>query len=93
MYPPRFRVVIGCFPPANPLPARFQFTGAKEEVVFDVVLRPQSAPPTAGKHALHLFIIGFTCKIKHGGLVVFCLSLTSSWHPKFWDSFVFSTAI
>ena len=57
MYPPRFRVVIDCFPPANPLPARFQFTGAKEEVVFDVVLRPlpSSAPHTAGAQLVLLF--------------------------------------
>ena len=41
IYPPRFRVVIGCFPPTSPLPAKFQFTGSRKELVFDAILRPQ----------------------------------------------------
>ena len=55
MYPPRFRVVIGCFPPASPILARFQFIGATEELVFDEVLRPQpSSPPYASGSHLNL---------------------------------------
>ena len=50
MYPPRIRVVIGCSTLARPMHARFQFTGATDGLIFDVILRPQpSSPPhTAG---------------------------------------------
>ena len=47
LYPPRFRVVIDCFPTASPIQTRFQFSGAKEEIVFDAVLRPQPSSPSA----------------------------------------------
>ena len=50
MYPPRIRVVIGCFPPARPIIAKFQFRGATEDLQFEEVFIPPlfSPPYTAG---------------------------------------------
>ena len=40
MYPPRFNVVISCSPTAKHHMARFKFTGAEKEIVFDIPLIP-----------------------------------------------------
>ena len=41
MYPPRFRVVISCFPAAQQSQARIKFKGAHKDLVFDIPLALQ----------------------------------------------------
>ena len=49
MYPPRFHAMINCTEKARLSQARFEFTGATQNLVFDVPLRPEQ-PYTPGTH-------------------------------------------
>ena len=53
MYPPRFRVVIGCSSSARQSQTKIEFKGAVTDLVYDILLTPDPCKDYTSTFLLH----------------------------------------